>query len=338
VPTPLIKTATAVTGLLPTPPPLPIPTVSVPPLPLSPSPTPKPGAPGPAPVPAPVKSVLTPAGAAPGGNAPTAPTAPRARIAQAPKTTARVPAGAPVGRSAPVKVGAAPVAPGAAPVPAADPGSTAALGAPSFSSLLLNPGFTSASAVELPTVSPFGPLLAEALPQLGGTAPLLAGNPAYTAASVTPSARVADARSMRQELPGLVVVAAVVLLGGAAGAQALRLKSRSSAWPLEPLGRPVVAQRPSPRPYQDRRASSVRSPGSAVARRPSPQPHQHRRASSGPPAGSAVARRPSPRPHQHRRANSGRSPGSALARRPSPRDTQSHPRIQPQNPSRQSAG
>ncbi len=83
--------------------------------------------------------------------------------------------------------------------------------------------------MELPTVSPFGPLLAGALPQLGGAAPLLAGNPAYTAASVTPSARVAGARSMREELPGLVVVAAVVLLGGAAGAQALRLKSRYSA-------------------------------------------------------------------------------------------------------------
>jgi len=40
VPTPLIKTATAVTGLLPTPPPLPIPTVSVPPLPLRPAPPP----------------------------------------------------------------------------------------------------------------------------------------------------------------------------------------------------------------------------------------------------------------------------------------------------------
>jgi len=176
-----------------------------------------------------VKSVLAPAGAAPAAGAPGAPTAPKAPIAQAPKTTTRVPAGAPVGRSAPVKIGAAPVAPGAAPVPAADPGSTAALGAPSFSSLLLNPGFTSASPVELPTVSPFGPLLAGALPQLGGTAPLLAGTPAYTAASVTPSARVAGARSMRQELPGLVVVAAVVLLGGAAGAQALRLKSRSAA-------------------------------------------------------------------------------------------------------------
>lgn len=215
------------TGLLPTPPPLPLPTISLPPL--SPSPTPKPGAPGPAPVPAPVKSVLAPAGAAPVAGAPGAPTAPKAPIAQAPKTTSRVPAGAPVARSAPVKVGAAPAAPGAAPVPAADPGSTAALGAPSFSSLLLNPGFTSASPVELPTVSPFGPLLAGALPQLGGTAPLLGRQPRVHRSLGHSLGPCHGCPSMRQELPGLVVVAAVVLLGGAAGAQALRLKSRTSA-------------------------------------------------------------------------------------------------------------
>jgi len=234
----LHKTVAKVNGLLPTTPPkLPVPIPTLSPVPGSPPPTAPPA------VPAPVRSLL-PTG--PPGGAPRAPGAPGApAVPGAPGVAPGAPAGpnpragsglpnagGPGGRSAPLTTGGAMAGPGAAaaavPAPAADPGLLSALGAPSLASILLNPGFSSTSAVQLPMVSPFGPLLAGALPQADGATPLLAGNPAYTAASVTPATRLGAARSLRQQLPGLVVVAAVVALGGAAGAQALRLKSRST--------------------------------------------------------------------------------------------------------------
>jgi hypothetical protein len=229
----LHKTVAKVNGLVPKPPPIP----PVPTLPSAPGPTPP--TPPPA-VPAPVRSLLptAPPGGAPGApGAPAVPgapgVAPGAPAGPNPRAGSGLPnAGGPGGRSAPLTTGGALAGPGAAaaavPAPAADPGLLSALGAPSLASILLNPGFSSTSAVQLPMVSPFGPLLAGALPQADGATPLLAGNPAYTAASVTPATRLGAARSLRQQLPGLVVVAAVVALGGAAGAQALRLKSRSA--------------------------------------------------------------------------------------------------------------